>query len=70
MIAKQVLRFEITMKIVVLMHVSKALHSLKHDVSDLVLREESFPFLHELVHVHIEILKNEVKDIFLQDNLV
>ena len=58
------------MQIVLLVHVSKALHRLEHDVANLVLWEKLSSLFHELVHVEIEILKDEVQCVLLQDYFI
>jgi hypothetical protein len=70
MVAQEVFWFEISMEVIVLVHVGETLQRLKHDIADLVLREESLPILHQLVHVLVKVLEYEVQDIFLQDHLV
>lgn len=64
-IAKQIFRFQISMKVVFLMHICKTLQSLKEDVSDLVLREELLAFFHDLVHVLVKVLEHKMQSVFL-----
>ena len=70
MVAQEVFWFEISMEVVVLVHVGETLQRLKHNVSDLVLREETLPILHQLVHVLVKVLEHEVQNILLQDHFV
>lgn len=46
MVAEQILRLEVTMEVVLFVHIGKALHGLEHDVSDHAFREELASFLH------------------------
>lgn len=70
MIAQKVLWFQVTMKIVVFVHVSQTLKSLEHYISYLMLRKQSLSILHQLIHVQIQVLKNEVQHILFQDYFV
>jgi hypothetical protein len=58
------------MEVVLLVHVRQTLKYLENDVSDHVFGEQFLPILHHLVHVLIEILKDEVKCVLLKDHLV
>ena len=58
------------MEIVLFVHISKPLQCLKHDVSDDELREQFFAFLHELVDIHIQEFKYEVKCASFQNYFV
>ena len=53
MVAKKILRFQISMEIVVLVHICKTLQGLEHNVPDLVLRKKPLALLHKLVHIHV-----------------
>ncbi len=58
------------MKVVVLMHVGKTLKRLKHDVPDLMLTKKPPSFFHDLVDIHVKILKNEVQGSLFQYDFV
>lgn len=58
------------MKVVVLVHVSQPLQGLKHNISNLVFTEEFLPFLHELVDIDVEVFKDEVEYVLVENDFV
>lgn len=69
-IAKQILRFQIPVEVVLLVHVGEALESLKEYVSDDVLRKQFPAVLHDFENILVEVLEDEVKRLVLQDDLL
>ena len=69
-IDKQVLWFQISMQVVLLVHIRKPLERLEHDVSDQLFWKELLPLTHELVHVQVEIFEHEVQHVFLEYDLI
>lgn len=70
MVAEQILRLQIPVKEVLLVHVSQALQSLEKYVPNDVLGEELAPILHDLKHVLVEVLEYEVKCLVLKYDLL
>ena len=70
MVAKQVLRLQVPVQIVVLVHVGQTLQGLKHDVPDHLLRKKLLSLAHELVDVEVEVLEDEVEGVLLQTDFV
>ena len=52
------------------MHVGQALQGLEHNVSYHLLREKLASFSHQLIHVEVEVLKDEVERVLLEADLV
>ena len=52
-VAQQVLWLQITVEIILLVHVCESLQRLVHDVADDVLGEQLFPLFHQLVDIQI-----------------
>ena len=65
MIAKEVFRLQISVEVVVFVHVSQALESLEHYVSDLVFTEQFSTVLHQLVDIDVEVFKNKVENVLV-----
>ena len=70
MVAEKVLWFEITMQVVVLVHVGQSLQGLKHYVANHLLWEELSSFSHQLVHVEVKVFKDEVEGVSVQVDLI
>ncbi len=51
MIAEQILRLQVAMQIVVLVHVGKALHRLEHNISNHLLWKKFAALPHQLINV-------------------
>ena len=64
-VAKQVLGLQVAMQVVVLVHVGQSLQRLKHNVPDHLLGEELASLTHQLVHIEVEVLEDELKSILL-----
>ena len=58
------------MQVVVLVHVGEALEGLEHNVPDHLLGEQFSSLAHQLVHIQVEVLEDEVKRVLLKTNLV
>lgn len=70
MIAQKVLRLQISVQVVVLMHVAEALEGLENYVPDQLLREEFAPLTHQLIYVQVQVLENELQCVLLETDLV
>ena len=70
MVAKQVFRFQVSMEIILLVHVGQTLKCLEHDIPDHLLRKQLPPLTHKLVHVQVKVFENEVQHILLQVDLI
>ena len=51
MVTKQILRLQISVKVIMFVHVGKTLQRLKKNVPDDVLGEKFAPFLHQLINI-------------------
>ena len=69
-VAEQVLGLQVSVQIVVLVHVGQTLQGLEQDVADNLFGEEFAPFSHQLVDVQVQVLKHEVQSVLLEANLV
>lgn len=51
-------------------HVGKSLEGLEHNVSNHLLREKFAAFAHQLVHIQVQVLEDEVQSVLLQTHFV
>jgi hypothetical protein len=65
MVTQEVFRLQIPVEVVVLVHISQSLKSLKHDVSNLMFTKQPPSVLHNLVYVHVQILKHKMQSALL-----
>lgn len=70
MVAEQILRLQISVEKILLMHIGKSLQRLVNDVPNEVFWKELLPLFHQLVHIEIQVLKHEVQCVPLKDHLV
>jgi hypothetical protein len=70
MVAEQVLRLEVPMEVVLLVHVGKSLQCLEHDVPDHKFWKQLFALLHQLIDVHVQELKNKVQRAAVQYHFI
>ena len=70
MVAKQVFRFQVSVEIILLVHVGQTLKCLEHYIPDHLLRKQFPPLTHKLVHVQVKVFENEVQHILLQVDLI
>jgi len=69
-VAKQIFWLEITMHIVLLMHVAKSLKRLKQNISNILLWKQLSSIFHYFVHILIKVLKHKIQNTFLKNDFV
>jgi hypothetical protein len=70
MVNKQVFWLQVSVEVILLVHVAQCLQGLEHYIPDHILREQLLTLFHQLVHIHIKKFKDEMQGIALEHHLV
>ena len=57
---KQVFWFQVSVEVILFVHVAQCLEGLEHNIPDHILWEQLLALFHQLVHVHIKKFKDEM----------